>query len=414
MTSEICLMNRLSIVLAADSATTVSYWNGMEREERYFKGANKIFQLSDFHPVGVMIYDAADIMGVPWEVVIKGFRVSISDKSFNDVEGYANEFVHYVDENYSFIPVDVRNKLFSEYIRQSIIHLISVPEGASRDDRIAKASALHDLAKSARYDGKSPFSELEVKKISEKYKTSIIEKFLYISKLIDFTYLGEADEYVDLITFCALNKISQTGPQTGLVFAGFGDHSVFPELVHLAECQFWDERFVPGRVSKTGPDYETPAIVQGFAQTAMSDTFSLGFSADIWSIFGDAVAEEASKLVARIEDALGCRLDEGKKADFLVSSHESIRHKVMAHALEKHAMPLQRVIGVLPVDEMGELAETLINLQSLKEKVTKRSETVGGPVDVAAITKGEGLVWLKRKHYFDPSINSRYFDRRNR
>lgn len=77
-----------------------------------------------------------------------------------------------------------------------------------------------------------------------------------------------------------------------------------------------------------------------------------------------------------------------------------------------HDDPLRRVVGFLPVDEMAELAETLINLQSLKEKVTKPSETVGGPVDVAVITRAEGLVWIRRKHYFDPSINSRYFNRR--
>jgi hypothetical protein len=69
------------------------------------------------------------------------------------------------------------------------------------------------------------------------------------------------------------------------------------------------------------------------------------------------------------------------------------------------------VLGSLPVDEMAELAETLISLQSLKEKVTKPSETVGGPIDVAVITRSEGLVWIKRKHFFDPSLNSRYMQR---
>ena len=43
--------------------------------------------------------------------------------------------------------------------------------------------------------------------------------------------------------------------------------------------------------------------------------------------------------------------------------------------------------------------------------VTKPSETVGGPVDVAVITKNEGLVWIKRKLFFDPGLNSRYLQR---
>jgi hypothetical protein len=69
---------------------------------------------------------------------------------------------------------------------------------------------------------------------------------------------------------------------------------------------------------------------------------------------------------------------------------------------------------MLAVDEMANLAETLVTLESLKEKVTRPTESIGGPVDVAAITKAEGLVWIKRKHYFDLSLNARYQARLHR
>src|SRR5262249_45112835 len=55
MTCEICVINRHAAVLAADSASTVSRWVDDKLETRYFKGANKIFQLSHHQPVGVMI-----------------------------------------------------------------------------------------------------------------------------------------------------------------------------------------------------------------------------------------------------------------------------------------------------------------------------------------------------------------------
>ncbi|NDE91434.1 MAG: hypothetical protein EB059_09945 [Alphaproteobacteria bacterium] len=63
---------------------------------------------------------------------------------------------------------------------------------------------------------------------------------------------------------------------------------------------------------------------------------------------------------------------------------------------------------MLPIDEMVNLGETLVNLESLKEKVTRPSQTIGGPVDIAVISKGEGFVWIKHKHYFDLRINPRY------
>ncbi len=37
------------------------------------------------------------------------------------------------------------------------------------------------------------------------------------------------------------------------------------------------------------------------------------------------------------------------------------------------------------------------------------AETVGGPIDVVVISKGDGFVWIKRKHYFKPELNPHFF-----
>ena len=41
--------------------------------------------------------------------------------------------------------------------------------------------------------------------------------------------------------------------------------------------------------------------------------------------------------------------------------------------------------------------------------ISRYSETVGGPIDVALISKGDGLIWIKRKHYFAPELNQQFF-----
>ncbi len=81
MTCEIAIMNRYAIALAADSATTVTYYVGTEAKERYFKGANKIFQLSSHRPVGIMIFGTATLHEVPWELIVKEFRRHLHDRS---------------------------------------------------------------------------------------------------------------------------------------------------------------------------------------------------------------------------------------------------------------------------------------------------------------------------------------------
>jgi hypothetical protein len=50
----------------------------------------------------------------------------------------------------------------------------------------------------------------------------------------------------------------------------------------------------------------------------------------------------------------------------------------------------------------------------VKEKVTQPTQSVGGPIDVAVISKIDGFIWVKRKHYFRPELNPRFFSRKYR
>ena len=54
------------------------------------------------------------------------------------------------------------------------------------------------------------------------------------------------------------------------------------------------------------------------------------------------------------------------------------------------------------------MAESLVNLTMFKQKVSMHAETVGGPIDVAIISKGDGFVWIKRKFYFNKELNPKY------
>jgi hypothetical protein len=65
------------------------------------------------------------------------------------------------------------------------------------------------------------------------------------------------------------------------------------------------------------------------------------------------------------------------------------------------------MVQILPKDELALMAESLVNLDKFKRRVSSQSETVGGPIDVALITKGDGFVWVRRKHYFRPELNLR-------
>jgi len=416
MTSEICVMNRLAVVLAADSATTVTHYSSKGREERYFKGANKIFQLSVHAPVGLMIYDSAAIMRVPWELVIKGFRRSLANKTFNTLAEYAAEFFTFIEDDPYLFPAEVQSTEFHSAARSAAIKMIAkVTEGvdvdtqkAELDAAVAAVAATFDAAgANSRFDGE--FAE----KQRATFHVPLLQELQEILK--SWGYAAPTD--MDLLVKAAINDVLRDPGDyfgtTGLVFAGYGDHDAFPSMI-----EYQSQGLVMGaHVAKmveapTVIDHEIPAAVSAFAQTSMADTFQRGLSLDVFMTVMNAVGEGLSGLATSL---LGAMKVEATAVPDLDAKIDAVRKSISSAVLEttrqEHALPLRRVLGSLPIEEMAGLAETLIDLQSLKEKVTKPSETVGGPVDVAVITRNEGLVWIKRKHYFDPALNARYTQR---
>jgi hypothetical protein len=109
MTSEVALMNRSAVALAADSAATVTSWEEGQRKERYFKGANKIFNLSSNHPVGIMTYGAGSLQRMPWEVIIKAYRVARGKKHQDTLQNYSKDLFTYL-ANKSLYPHDYQER----------------------------------------------------------------------------------------------------------------------------------------------------------------------------------------------------------------------------------------------------------------------------------------------------------------
>ena len=249
-------------------------------------------------------------------------------------------------------------------------------------------------------------------KIVATWRDDLVKMIEDLQDALGLTYPTDMASFAELGILEVFKNPQEFMGTTGLVFAGFGDHEIFPAMIEYSSCGMVAGKHVSREVSRMAIDHEMPAWLSAFAQTSMSDTFSLGLSEDVYSSLMQSLNECLTPFAEEISRVSGGDITKIDNLDALIKKTTSgISDAVLEKARHEHALPLRRVLGALPVDEMAELAETLINLQSLKEKVTKPSETVGGPIDVAVITRNEGLVWIKRKHFFDPSLNSRYMQR---
>ena len=419
MTSEVCIMNRLAVVIAADSAMTVSGWVNGQREERYFKGTNKIFQLSKMHPVGMMIFDSANLQGVPWEIIAKDFRSTLAAKSFNTLPEYANELFQFVTSHQKLFPQTHQDTTFVEDAEGVAYRWLT----RAADDHDVR-NATNDVDKSSAFSKYAlnfesylnalpipvHFSQSDIDAARQLHFDAVRQKIALSMSLWGFANVIDVDSIANLAITGLFKEYKKYMSATGVVIAGFGDHEYFPSFFEYQCYGILSGKFIFDPGDSSFIDHKTPAQIKAFATTGMVDTFQLGFSPDVFSFVQDGLSVAVSDMFAKIgaNYSLPAIPDLSTYIEGAMQSHTG---RWTDAAIAAHGFPLRRVIGSLPLDEMAELAETLINLQSLKEKVTKPTESVGGPVDVAIITKGDGFIWVKRKHYFDPALNRRFFTR---
>lgn len=66
------------------------------------------------------------------------------------------------------------------------------------------------------------------------------------------------------------------------------------------------------------------------------------------------------------------------------------------------------VLPAMPVQDAIDLAQYLVETTAGFVRFSiRRLKTVGGPVEIAAITKHEGFKWVRRKHFYDVALNPR-------
>ena len=73
------------------------------------------------------------------------------------------------------------------------------------------------------------------------------------------------------------------------------------------------------------------------------------------------------------------------------------------HFERKLERPL--VVEAMPIQDAIDLAHFLVATTIEFVRFNPGAPTVGGPIDIAAITKHEKFKWIKRKHYYDQDLN---------
>lgn len=425
MTAEIAILNKSAVALATDSAVTISVGN---EQEKIFDSADKLFELTNSNPIGVMIYNTMDFMGTPLAVLVKEFRKSCAE--FDTVKDAAKAFLQYLHDDGKTAPDLIKSNLLhsvfqpffkalKDEIDESILEAIranNLPDdfiGFSNqilEQSIERRLNILKQVKVASFVG-AISSRIVLDKNSRELLEHLTTDFLpNISKLNN----------EKLLEFCInfIRKDIFSNGKTGIVIAGFGHKDRFPSLIWFetdgmlcGHLKYKEAEFVD--VDRSG----TRAAVMPFAQKDMIERFLYGLDESIERNINEycreAVPEIASSLLKKAdlkdENDLTSLRDQANLAEneFLDKLDEGVFKQVR----ESSRKGIEDMVEFMPKPEMAKMAEALIDLTSIKRRVTRGMETVGGPVDVAVVSKSEGFVWVKRKHYFSSELNGRYSNR---
>lgn len=428
MTAEIAIMNSEAVALAADSAVTQIV--GTDR--KIFTSANKLFALSKHYPVGIMIYGNASLMHAPWELVVKAYRSQLQNKSFAKLEHYARDFVRFIEREQVLFPNSVQEQFYEIEVTAYFEFMCNqvtkeIKSVIDRKKKISDNEVRRIVAKIVRQhlaaiqsSKSSPSTPANHAKTVMRQLKAVIDKTLAV-----FDKLPISQANMRSLKKIAAELSSKFPPMefsgnSGVVIAGFGRDDYFPALTSLSiemmVCNKLKYRVERQRRLSVPND----AVIMPFAQRELVHMFMEGIDPDLLNTEESYLAEVFKKCMERINKEVQ-GLNSAQQASLRDTLKEITDEEVKNHKKKlasyrriKYVDPVMQVVSMLPKDELAAVAEALVNLTSFKRKVSTEPETVGGPIDVAVISRGDGFVWIKRKHYFQPELNPQFFVNYNR
>ncbi len=414
MTAEVSIMNKHGMSLAADSAIT----SGFDGVPKVYNSANKLFPLSNHHPIGFMVYGAASFMEIPWEVIIKSYRDEVGDKTFDDVQDYFEDFLTFLNRDRRFKNEEIEDvivyRTFSDLLKRIITRVENQIEEAgeevSDERKVAKWLEKEVDQQMKGFLKEDPMIEIEYKPFEQKFFDTIQE---IKDEYIDFETSKTFSKRLCRLAYESVKNDFFSRGSTGFVIAGYGEQEIFPHLLNyrlegfvLGKLKY--KKLKERKIDYRQNQYDGTAVIEAFAQREMVDSFMVGVEPHIEETMFNIIERVLAEYPDRIQKHLGIHLDKKQVNQLQKMGNElygSIKDTLEDYQLRNYLQPLLGIVRSLPKDELANMAEALMNLTSFKRKLTRATESVGPPIDVAVISKGDGFVWVKRKSYYDKELN---------
>jgi hypothetical protein len=390
---------------------------GAAGSEKTYDTVNKLFTLSKVHPVGLMVFGNSEFMGYPWETIVKSYRQQKGAAAERTIAKWGADFLTYVSGFGDIIDADKSRNI--QIIVGSLFEEL-------QDDVFAEAREKEIAVPSADYVAllKSRLTrEIETLKdkddyFQERQKSAFAEKYAEdMGAPVGEFFQSFKDDELDrsALQFALFSLFKKTfSPQSsGFVIAGFGEDENYPALVSYETDGYIGDVLKVEEMPGTVISRDLSSSIRPFAQKEMVVRFMDGVDPilmqALWRIFATTLDTACLDVLDKYGDAAN-KIDDIRKLihKAAVAAIRTVDNRIKEIQRRHFARPITQMVSLLPKEELPHLAESLVALTSLKRHVSRDAETVGGPIDVCLISKGDGFIWIKRKHYFKPELNTQF------
>lgn len=391
MSSQVIVMNRHGLAMCSDSALTVPGQNG---QESVYNNTRKIFLAS--RDIGFMSYNAVDHCGLRLEVILKKFREQMRG---------------------------TRMQTLSQCSRRFFTHVKGMRAPESSMSSFNFEQLVFDLAQ--KISGGGEIRETSLKTLMSEVKSKEVlfevdgKEFFRENKQLLLDALGEDSEPRALSAFSELCREAvcrsyRSSCFSGIVFAGYGKTQDFPCLEHWTldgiykgNLRFW---LVDAKdLNKPGSE---SAYIIPFAQSDIADLVLTGFDYNIINRLKNNIRNFFNKLAVDETDYNSTELEDKIKLDpsltELQKSLGDMAEKIISQSVYQRHINFFNRISEVEKTELAEIGKALVKITAMRRMIDQDVRTVGGPIDVSVITKSDGFVWLKRKHYFKGKLNPNF------
>ena len=415
MTAIVGILNKRAAVLAADSALTVVKGDRM----KIYNTTTKIFQLSQDNHVAMMFFQNVDFMNVPWEVIFKLYHDKRGDKQFDSIKEYAEDFYQFLRDEKFFCSSDQQ----MDYLDGELATYYNNVKVAAKDNMEKEIDAMDDydffneedllrqhlkdciagveaLASDADVNpGLEDVGEKEIRSYGKDSLETLKERIEEDSLPKDMF-----DDWVSGFTNYIRSRFYYNG--TGIVFVGYGKNDIFPTLLPTYVSGAFNNRlrYYLDTDGMYAIGEDCSASITPFAQSDVMITLMKGIAPNFYEKVTDlnvrSLSEERKKIAdllkeEGVDEAIVKRVSDLDTTDIEKKHSESMDDYMQ----EEYIDGIVNAVESFNVEDMANMAENLVSITGLQRHFSSSDETVGGPIDVAVITRAEGFVWVRHKDF---------------